>query len=402
MLGDTGLTDRYEYKLVPSPTLDPRNEEQILRWMYGRAYEASGGTLNDFSAGSPLVALYEGFGLGLAELRNETINLIPEAFMIAWLQMLGMRMRDGAAAEVMLEFRLARTFDNPYVIERGFVVTSERGIPFEILTDLVIPAGFTARLVRAQCLQMGAVGNLPPNTIKNAYQPLPFLLSVNNPESAQGGVNPETLDEAKLRTLASLRRRGLISLSDYEEETAEYLGKGAVAIAIKGAIRINEIIVYALDAVGNPINLVQRNSIQRHLQDKSLINIALKVEPVVLVDVTVRVYAEVSNLESPDKIARNIFKNLGIYIKPDGSLRKEIRIKEVEFFARKTESVLSVLSATITLSELEEANQPSVDFASRNVTLGAPYKLPKLREVQAFLSVGRESYSFSVTPESFI
>jgi len=47
------------YAPLPSVNIDPRNEAEIVQAAAQRVYEASVQTLNDFSAGSPLMALLE-------------------------------------------------------------------------------------------------------------------------------------------------------------------------------------------------------------------------------------------------------------------------------------------------------------------------------------------------------
>jgi len=47
------------YSPLPSVNIDPRNEAAIVQAATQRVYEASGQTLNDFSARNPLAALLE-------------------------------------------------------------------------------------------------------------------------------------------------------------------------------------------------------------------------------------------------------------------------------------------------------------------------------------------------------
>ena len=48
------------YSPLPRIELDPRAEAELVAAAARRVYEASGATLNDFSAGSPIMALLEG------------------------------------------------------------------------------------------------------------------------------------------------------------------------------------------------------------------------------------------------------------------------------------------------------------------------------------------------------
>jgi hypothetical protein len=59
------------YAPLPSVDLDPRNEAAIVQAASQRVYQASGQTLNDFSAGNPLAALLEGQAFAQGEHRYE-------------------------------------------------------------------------------------------------------------------------------------------------------------------------------------------------------------------------------------------------------------------------------------------------------------------------------------------
>ena len=47
------------YAPLPRIELDPRTEAQLVQAAARRVYEASGGTINDFTPGSPVMALQE-------------------------------------------------------------------------------------------------------------------------------------------------------------------------------------------------------------------------------------------------------------------------------------------------------------------------------------------------------
>ena len=64
------------YSPLPSVNLDPRNEAALVQAATQRVYEASGQTLNDFSAGNPLAALLEGLSFAQGEFLFWA-NLLP-------------------------------------------------------------------------------------------------------------------------------------------------------------------------------------------------------------------------------------------------------------------------------------------------------------------------------------
>ena len=55
------------YAPLPPIELDPRVEAELVQQAAQRVYEASGATLNDFSSGSPIMALLEGQAFAQSE-----------------------------------------------------------------------------------------------------------------------------------------------------------------------------------------------------------------------------------------------------------------------------------------------------------------------------------------------
>ena len=72
------------YSPLPSVNLDPRNEAQLVQQATQRVYQASGQTLNDFSAGNPLAALLEGQAFAQGEFLFYA-NQLPQSILIEWL-----------------------------------------------------------------------------------------------------------------------------------------------------------------------------------------------------------------------------------------------------------------------------------------------------------------------------
>jgi predicted phage baseplate assembly protein len=80
----------------------------------------------------------------------------------------------------------------------------------------VPPAGASVR-IRTYAIGGGGGGNVTTATIRNLRSSVPFVASVENLHPAQGGVDGETLEEAKARGPLLLRSRGrAVTAEDYE------------------------------------------------------------------------------------------------------------------------------------------------------------------------------------------
>ena len=72
------------YAPLPNVLLDPRNEAELVQAAARRVYESSNATINDFSSGSPIMALLEGQAFAQAELL-QFANQFPESVLVEWI-----------------------------------------------------------------------------------------------------------------------------------------------------------------------------------------------------------------------------------------------------------------------------------------------------------------------------
>ncbi|MGH3157370.1 MAG: putative baseplate assembly protein, partial [Streptosporangiaceae bacterium] len=80
----------------------------------------------------------------------------------------------------------------------------------------VPPAGASVR-IRKYAIGGGGKGNVTTGTVRNLRSSVPFVATVENLHPAQGGVDGETLEEAKARGPLLLRSRGrAVTAEDYE------------------------------------------------------------------------------------------------------------------------------------------------------------------------------------------
>jgi hypothetical protein len=226
--------------LVP-PSLYPASARSLLQSIYNEIYSASGGTLNDFSAHSPIVALVEGHVFAILE-ELYFVNQFPDAAGLSFLATAGIVQILGSAASVTLTFTLSAVLATPFTLSAGYIVKARSGLEFATDSVLVIPAGAISGTVSATStalisgVQQTAVGsryNVPAQSIELLTESRAFLQSVTNLEAASGGTDAETLDQTRSRGFAALRRRNVLcSADDYEQAAQTYLGAGSTAIAV--------------------------------------------------------------------------------------------------------------------------------------------------------------------------
>ncbi len=334
---------------MPNPTqftpleaepLYPANPKLLLQAMFDACYIASDRTLNDFSAASPIAALYEGHLFAVLEHLYYT-NKLPAVMAVEFLKIAGIQRRLGKAAQVQLTFTLSAPLGNPFYLSAGYLV-SDGSNTYNFFTDedLVIPSGAISGIVSATAENLGRTYNLPSYTIKNLSESRAFLQSVVNTEPSTGGIDEETMDEARARGFVALRRRGLTSADDYEQEAKLQLGEGSVAKAVgqlgadkvtfeKGAVH-----VFGLSPDGTQLNQAQINNLQTALSTggKAPIGVRVYVSSIELVPLEVYAIASLISGSNPAIVALGIYQKLQDYLRPGNlPLGQTIILKELEF-----------------------------------------------------------------------
>jgi hypothetical protein len=334
---------------MPNPTqftpleaepLYPADPKLLLQAMFDACYIASDRTLNDFSSASPIVALYEGHLFAVLEHLYYT-NKLPAAMAVEFLKIAGIQRRLGKAAQANVTFTLSAPLGNPFYLSAGYLVSdSSNTYNFFTDADLIIPAGAISGIVSATAENLGRAYNLPGYTIKNLSESRAFLQSVINIEPATGGIDEETMDQARARGFVALRRRGLTSADDYEQEAKLQLGEGSVAKAVgllaadkvtfeKGAVH-----VFGLNPDGTQLNQAQINNLQLALSGggKAPIGVRVYISCIELVPLEVYAIASLLPGSNPDAIALGIYQKLQDYLRPGNlSLGQTIILKELEF-----------------------------------------------------------------------
>lgn len=367
---------------LPLPILDPRNEDALVEQALIHTYNASGGKLNDFSSSSVARSLLEGQAFAGAELLFY-LNRLPLAIVLQYLRITGVERRLGTKAQVTLTFTLRAVLAAPYTIPQGFQVLGGR---YSYFTDsiLVIPEGAISGQVTATAAEVGTRYNLPAYEIDAFTQPLAFLSAVTNEEAASGGTDEEPLDEAIARGLAEIRRRNLVTASDYEEEAVSILGEGSVAKAIgllagdKVSYQLGAVHLFALNASGEVPNNAQLTTLQQEMNDRIQIGTQLYVSAIDLVLIDVEVVAQLVDGEDPNSVAEELWAALREYLAPTAFQPGEsLLLNEVEFALRLTGRVEYIQAVTL-------------NDQATNLPMPHPYSLPKANAIYCKLvdSVG--------------
>jgi hypothetical protein len=219
------------YAPLPSISIDPRNEAELVQAASQRVYEASGQTLNDFSAGNPLAALLEGQAFAQGEFLFQA-NQLPQSILIEWLgPFLGAMRRLGTPAVARLEIVVAPS-DTITTIPAGTAFTTNAnltgGETFTFISDadVVIPAGESVGYASVSSQYVGAIYNSPANSITGTSATQFTGISVTNPQPATGGSDVETYPEVQERFFTLIRRRNPVSAEDWEDFFIDFYGVG--------------------------------------------------------------------------------------------------------------------------------------------------------------------------------
>jgi len=216
---------------LPSVSLDPRNEAALVQAATQKVYEASGQTLNDFSAGNPLAALLEGMSYAQGEFLFWA-NLLPQSILIEWLgPFLGAMRRLGtpSVARLVLTVPASNSVTN---IPIGATFTSDANLTgaevFTFVTDsaISIPAGETTANVTVASQFVGSIYNAPANSITGVGAINVPGLTATNPQPAQGGSDVETYQEVQERFFTLIRRRNPVSAEDWQDFFIDFYGAG--------------------------------------------------------------------------------------------------------------------------------------------------------------------------------
>ena len=211
--------------------LDPRNTPALVRDTQTKIFLESGGQLNDFSAASPLSAIVEGQAYAQSELLYY-LNSLPEAFTLQWFRQLGIQRSIGAKAIVEVTFTKVEGFGRTVIIPKGTVLSTVSNLNYILDEEVRINNDELIATGRAVSERWGTVYNVAPGAIQKINLNILGLNTQTNERQAQGGKDLESIENLKTRAFTLLRRRGLISANDYENEIREIAPEASIVKVI--------------------------------------------------------------------------------------------------------------------------------------------------------------------------
>lgn len=219
------------YSPLPSVSIDPRNEAELVQQASQRVYEASGQNLNDFSSGNPLAALLEGQAFAQGEFLFWA-NQLPQSILVEWIgPFLGAMRRLGTPAVARLELSVPAS-NTATTIPAGTTFTTDPnltgGETFTFVTDtaVFIPAGETVAFTTVSSQYVGSVYNSPANSITGVSAVNIDGLTATNPQAASGGSDVETYQDVQERFFTLIRRRNPVSQEDWQGFFEDFYGVG--------------------------------------------------------------------------------------------------------------------------------------------------------------------------------
>lgn len=315
--------------------LDPRSESELVAAAAQRVFEASGATINDFSAGSPIMALLEGQAFAQAEFL-QFANEFPEAVLLDWIgPFLGAQRRTGSGSIVGLTFEIDPR-DQDFVIFEGFSAatnpsfTNGESISFVTTQNLVIPAGQSEGTVEAVSSFVGINTNVIANSITRPLTSLAGIKRIYNKEPAVGGQDVELLSEVKERFFSLIRRRNPVSREDWVDFFTDAMGVGAVINVLPNRserefYQYNQqnpfVSFFLLNPNGTTLTDVQIGALENLIKWSLPLQFQGKIYSVELsdLDVVIEVAYNPDNSFSTDlsTVSRTIRNNLGIVLSPN-------------------------------------------------------------------------------------
>jgi hypothetical protein len=147
--------------------------------------------VTDFSVGSTIRGFFEALALEIEELYLYVHETIIKAIATSVYQAFGFTALQATKAYTDVQFNL--TFDHPaFVIPKGTLLATKDGIVFEVSQDVEVAAGETSVSVPVVCQYEGSIGNVSAGTITYLRSYVPYVISVTNPKTAEGGFDGET------------------------------------------------------------------------------------------------------------------------------------------------------------------------------------------------------------------
>lgn len=301
--------------------LDPRNTISLAKEIQSVIYEASNRQLNDFSPASPLSALTEGQAFAQGELLYYMNNL-PEAWTLQWLRLIGIQRILGSTAQVEVTFFRTLGFPGTIIIPSGTRVSTRSGLIFSTTSDIIINEGESLGFGQAISTGIGSRYNISPGEVSILTTPFVGISSVTNFNSSFGGSDIESVDSLKNRAFEFIKKRGLITKSDFESYIASLIGFRGPVFCLDSetssqlGFPANSINILVSEANGKSIPLDEKKNIISNLDSKAPIGSSIAIIDPIVNPVSIRVEVSSETLSSGRSMAQTIYSALSEYLSP--------------------------------------------------------------------------------------
>jgi hypothetical protein len=237
------------YKQFKRFSLDPRNEREVLDLAITKAYQSSGGELNAFNAGSPLVTVLESLTSAHMEFLF-WLNSLPEAMTLTFLaEALNANRNYGTKCQVNIQITLTQALSNNFILKQGTKIYSENNnnVFYNTESDLIITPGSTVGFVLASANEIGTDFIVQANELTVLGENFSYVLSVTNLASSTIGLNAETLEQVRDRVQTLMSQLTPVSKQDWLNVINLYFPNKAAECLIKDGILYLYIQDYSLN-----------------------------------------------------------------------------------------------------------------------------------------------------------
>jgi predicted phage baseplate assembly protein len=171
----------------------------------------------------------------------------------------------------------------------------------------------------------GRIGNVPADTLTTLRSAIPGVASVTNPAAALGGVDPQTISDARARAALEIRtRHRAVTAQDYEFLATDASPRVARAVHIQdGEPGVTLGILPRVDPAHRRLTLEELTPdpelldvVARHLNARKFAGCPVRLSPVGLRGVSVVVNLEASLRADPEEIERRVSDSLYAYLNP--------------------------------------------------------------------------------------
>jgi uncharacterized phage protein gp47/JayE len=156
--------------------------------------------ITDFNEGAIAASMLEAPAREIAALYNKTVSNIELYAQNMVYAQFDFERKEGIAASGSVVFSRVAASNIEVTIPKGASISTDDGMKFITLMASSIAAGAVNSIpVPVVCTEIGDIGNVGANKIKNIDNSIYGVDSVNNPVALSGGVNRETDEEYSAR-----------------------------------------------------------------------------------------------------------------------------------------------------------------------------------------------------------